>query len=65
MWYINQTQEVKDHRDGKGLGTFQRAAWNTHLLRPHFEKVLIGNSDAVVARFYDQIKSNSGPKVTL
>ena len=61
MWFINQTEEVKIHRDGKRLaGVHQRAAWNSCLLRPHFEKVITGNSDTVIARFYDQIKSNSG-----
>ena len=61
MWFINQTEEVKNHRDGKRMaGVHQRAAWNSCLLRPHFEKVITGNSDTVIARFYDQIKSNSG-----
>jgi hypothetical protein len=61
MWFIHQTEEVKNHRDGKRLaGVHQRAAWNSCLLRPHFEKVITGNSDSVIARFYDQIKSNSG-----
>ena len=61
MWFINQTEEVKNFKDGKSLaGGHQRAAWNSCLLRPHFEKVITGNSDSVIARFYDQIKSNSG-----
>ena len=61
MWFINQTEEVKNFKDGKSLaGGHQRAAWNSCLLRPHFEKVITGNSDTVIARFYDQIKSNSG-----
>jgi hypothetical protein len=61
MWFLNQTEEVKNHRDGKRMaGVHQRAAWNSCLLRPHFEKVITGNSDTVIARFYDQIKSNSG-----
>jgi hypothetical protein len=60
MWFINQTEEVKNYREGKHLGVFQRAAWNSCLLRPHFERVLTGNSDTIIARFYDQIKSNSG-----
>ena len=60
MWFIHQTEEVKNHRDGKRLaGVFQRAAWNSCLLRPHFERVITGNSDSVIAQFYDQIKSNS------
>ena len=61
MWFINQTEEVKNFKDGKSLaGGHQRAAWNSCLLRPHFEKVVTGNSDSVIHRFYDQIKSNSG-----
>ena len=32
----------------------------TALLRPHFEKALTGNSDAIAARFFEQIKSNTG-----
>ena len=61
MWFINQTEEVKIFKDGKSLaGGHQRAAWNSCLLRPYFEKVVTGNSDSVIARFYDQIKSNSG-----
>ena len=60
MWYLKQTDEVKKFRDKKTLGSVQTAAWSTCLLRPHFEKVLTGNSDHVVARFFEQIKSNSG-----
>jgi hypothetical protein len=61
MWFINQTEEVKQYREGKHLaGVFQRAAWNSCPLLPHFERVITGNSDSVIARFYDQIKSNSG-----
>ena len=60
MWYLKQTQEVKNHREGKTLGVVQTAAWSSCLLRPHFEKVLTGNSDNIIARFFEQIKSNSG-----
>ena len=60
MWYIKQDEEVKNYRDGKALGSVRTAAWNAKLLRPHIEKVLTGNSDNIVARFFEQIKSNSG-----
>lgn len=60
MWYIKQDDEVKNHREGKNLGSVRASAWNSKLLRPHFEKVLTGNSDKIVARFFEQIKSNSG-----
>ena len=60
MWYIKQDDEVKNHREGKNLGSVRASAWNSKLLRPHFEKVLTGNSDKIVARFFEQIRSNSG-----
>ena len=59
MWFVDQDQEVKDHRAQKNLFGNQRCEWNSKLLRPHFEKICTANDDTIIAKFYDKIISNT------